>query len=115
MGEDMTVLREETGVLRDTGARCIDGNGRRATAEADDEARRADQLRFMRQHGAIVFGWISFTSALAVIHPFGGPRTLPYLLIAFACTLSLPTAFPIAWRGSACWPGPPLPGPPRLS
>jgi hypothetical protein len=66
-------------------------------------ARLADQLQFMREQRIVAFGWMGFTVALAVLAPLaiGGTDTLAYLLICFACTLSLPTAFVIAWRRSA--------------
>ena len=57
----------------------------------------------MLQQGAIVFGWMTFTTALAVTAPFGDSSTLGYLLAAFACTLTLPAAFLIAWRRSPRW------------
>jgi hypothetical protein len=63
-------------------------------------ARVDDQLRFLRQQAVVAFGWIGFTSALAIIHPFGGPQTLGFIIMAFACTLSGPLAFAVAWRRS---------------
>jgi hypothetical protein len=66
----------------------------------EERALLADQLHFMRQQGLVVFGYIGLTTALAVLEPLGGPDTLGYLLIAFACTLGLPVAFLIAWRRS---------------
>jgi hypothetical protein len=59
-----------------------------------------DQLRFLRQQAVVAFGWIGFTSALAIIHPFGGPQTLGFIIMAFACTLSGPLAFAAVWRRS---------------
>jgi hypothetical protein len=67
----------------------------------EQSARLAEQIRFMRQQGLVVFGYIGLTTALAVLAPLGGPDTLGYLLIAFACTLGLPVAFLSAWRRSA--------------
>jgi hypothetical protein len=67
-----------------------------------DRSRLDDQLAFMRQQRLVVFGWMSFTVALAVLAPLvlGGTDTLGYLLICFACTLSLPVAFAVTWRRS---------------
>jgi hypothetical protein len=79
--------------------RQIDAHG--VTAEAADCARVEEQLRFLRQQRLIAFGWIGVTSALAIIHPFGGPDTLGFVLMAFVCTLAGPLAFAVAWRRSA--------------
>lgn len=68
----------------------IDGNGAR-----DDE-----QVRFLRRQRLLAFGWIGVTSALAIVHPFGGPDTLGFMIMALVCTLMGPLAFAIAWRRS---------------
>jgi hypothetical protein len=61
-----------------------------------------DQLRFMTQQRLIAFGWIGVTTALALLAPLAvGSDSLAYLLLVFACTLSLPAAFAVAWRRSA--------------
>jgi hypothetical protein len=73
----------------------------RNAAGATERARVDEQLRFLRRQAVVVFGWIGFTSALAIIHPFGGPETLGFMIMAFACTLSGPLAFAVAWRRSA--------------
>jgi hypothetical protein len=82
-------------------ARGSDINGNPETAEEAEHASLDEQLRFLRQQRLVAFGWIGFTSALAIIHPFGGPETLGFMIMAFACTLAGPLAFAIAWRYSA--------------
>jgi hypothetical protein len=61
-----------------------------------------DQLRFMDQQRLVAFGWIGATTALALLAPplLGGTDSLAWLLVCFACTLSLPLAFAVAWRRS---------------
>jgi hypothetical protein len=46
---------------------------------------------------------MGLTSALAIMHPFGGPETLGFMTMAFVCTLIGPLAFAIAWRRSAAF------------
>jgi len=75
----------------------IDGKG--ATAEAAELA-HDEQLRFLRRQRLLAFGWIGVTSALAIIHPFGGPDTLGFMIMAFTCSLMGPLAFAIAWPHS---------------
>jgi hypothetical protein len=81
-------------------ARAADISGNRDTGDADGHARVDEQLRFLRHQAVVVFSWIGFTSALAIIHPFGGPETLGFMITAFVCTLSGPLAFAVAWRRS---------------
>jgi hypothetical protein len=76
----------------------ISGNG--DALGAAECAHVDDQLTFLRQQAVVAFGWIGFTSALAIIHPFGGPQTLGFIIMAFTCTLSGPLAFTVAWRRS---------------
>jgi hypothetical protein len=61
-----------------------------------------DQVAFMKQQALLAFGWMGVTTALAVLLPVAGvdTDTMAYLLVAFACTISLPLAFLIAWRRS---------------
>ena len=75
--------------------RQIDAHG--VTADAADCARVEEQLRFLRQQRLVAFGWIGFTSALAIIHPFGGPDALGFMIMAFVCTVMGPVAFAVAW------------------
>ena len=80
------------------------GGDRGALAEhAAERARLADQIDFMKQQGLVVFGWMTLTTALAVLAPapLGGTDSMGYLVLAFACTITLPLAFAIAWRRSA--------------
>jgi hypothetical protein len=68
------------------------------TAGSAELAHDDEQLRFLRRQRILAFGWIGATSALAIIHPFGGPDTLGFMIVAFICTLMGPLAFAIAWR-----------------
>jgi hypothetical protein len=79
-----------------------DGRNGAHARNADDRVLLRDQLDFMRQQRLIVFGWMGLTVALAVLlPPLIGSDSLGYLLVSFACTLSGPVAFTIAWRRSA--------------
>jgi hypothetical protein len=92
------MIRKESGMAGMARTGQVDGNG--VTAETAERA-RDEQLRFLRQQRRVAFGWIGVTSALAVIHPFGGPETLGFMLMAFVCTLAGPLAFAFAWLRSA--------------
>jgi hypothetical protein len=76
----------------------VDRNG--VSAPAAEVVSADEQLQFLRRQRLLAFGWIGLTSTLAIIHPVGGPDTLGFMILAFACTLSGPLAFVIAWRRS---------------
>jgi hypothetical protein len=63
----------------------------------------AEQLDFMRQQWLVVVGYMTFTTLLAIFAPslLGGTDSMAWLLVSFACTISLPVAFAVAWRRSA--------------
>jgi hypothetical protein len=88
---------KEAGMFGKAPAGPIDG----VTAEAAERAHDEEQLRFLRQQRLVAFGWIGITSALAIIHPFGGPDTLGFMIVAFVCTVVGPLAFAATWRRSA--------------
>jgi hypothetical protein len=64
---------------------------------------RNEQLSFMRQQSVVVVGYMVFSTVLAIVAPgiLGGTGSLAWLLLCFTCTLSLPTAFVLAWRRSS--------------
>jgi hypothetical protein len=66
-----------------------------------DQIRIDQQVAFLRQQRRLAFGWIAVTSVLAIVHPFGGPETLGFIVMAFFCALAGPLAFAIGWWRSA--------------
>src|SRR5206468_9170128 len=83
--------------------RTANGRDRTAAGDGSDRWRLAEQLDFMRQQWLVVVGYMTFTTLLAIFAPslLGGTDSMAWLLVSFACTISLPVAFAVAWRRSA--------------
>jgi hypothetical protein len=82
----------------------LNDDGRHGTPaqDADERIRLSDQVDFLKPQGLLVFGWLTLTTALAVlIRPVVGSDSLAWLLICTGCTLTGPVAFAAAWRRSA--------------